>query len=337
MNRKGLNIAIATLMLLLAVAALALPAAATGEATITRTITPAEMSPGDTYNVTLTISYTTDEDSVAIHEAIPEDWNLSEVNSGRYGWNPSKQNYTFQDMGNTDLTGVTDTITYSVTVPEDEETGTYEYGSSYVAGGYVEENESYAWAVNTAGNGTVTIDATILSIYSTAMDNTNPGAPDPAIPANSTRFTTWASKVIDYSPSPQEIDGGFTNPNSSLGTPGGTYAVVCLGDLSQEMIDSGIAPGSVTLGFNVTIVNGDGHDFAVFENGFGTNDGIFGELGYVEVSTNGVTFARFPSVSLTSEATGGYGTFDSTDIYNLAGKHAAMWGTPFDLSDLARV
>ncbi|AKB30298.1 Chitin binding protein [Methanosarcina siciliae T4/M] len=325
-----------TVMLLLSIAMLAMPAVATGEATITRTITPSEVSDGDIYNVTLTVSFNTDNDSIVIHEALPADWNLTEVDSGRYIWNTSEEDYTFLDFyGTVNLTGVTDTITYSVTVPDGTVSGTYDYGPSYVAGESASEEE-FAWTVNTTGDDTVTINAVSLNIYSTAMENTNPGAPDPGIPANSTRFTTWASKAIDYSPSPQEIDGGFANPNASLGYPAGTYGVVCLGDLTQEMIDSGIDPGSIIVGFNVTIVNGDGHDFAVFENGFGTNDGIFGELGYVEVSTNGVTFARFPSISLTSEATGGYGTFDSTDIYNLAGKHAALWGTPFDLSDLAQ-
>jgi hypothetical protein len=58
----------------------------------------------------------------------------------------------------------------------------------------------------------------------------------------------------------------------------------------------------------------------------------------VEVSTNGDDFARFPSVSLTPGAVGGYGSNDASDIYNLVGKHANAygdsWGTPFDLNDL---
>ncbi len=66
---------------------------------------------------------------------------------------------------------------------------------------------------------------------------------------------------------------------------------------------------------------------------------ISGELGYVEVSTDGSHFARFASVSLTPAAVGPYGTFNSTDVYNLVGKHVNAfgdsWGTPFDLQTLA--
>ncbi len=50
-------------------------------------------------------------------------------------------------------------------------------------------------------------------------------------------------------------------------------------------------------------MNGAGWDLAVFENAstFFTSPFIFAELAYVEVSSNGTTFARFPSVSLNKE------------------------------------
>lgn len=106
-------------------------------------------------------------------------------------------------------------------------------------------------------------------------------------------------------------------------------------------------PGSITLGFEQAIANGRGADFAVFENGFTSNyttgagsieGGVFAELAYVEVSTDGVHFARFPSVSLTPYAVGMYGTIDPSNVFNLAGKSAnaygESWGTPFDLDTL---
>src|SRR5262249_31074103 len=73
---------------------------------------------------------------------------------------------------------------------------------------------------------------------------------------------------------------------------------------------------------------------AVFENGFA--DGFL-ELAFVEVSTNGADFARFPAVSLTPTATqiGSFGTLDATNLNNLAGKYRAGFGTPFDLSVVA--
>jgi hypothetical protein len=61
---------------------------------------------------------------------------------------------------------------------------------------------------------------------------------------------------------------------------------------------------------------------------------MFTELGYVEVSSNGIDFARFPAVSLTPEAVGSYGTIEISNVYNLAGKHPNGTGTPFDLLDI---
>ncbi|AKB51994.1 Chitin binding protein [Methanosarcina barkeri str. Wiesmoor] len=346
-----------TVMLLLSIAMLAMPAVATGEATITRTITPSEVSDGNTYNVTLTVSFNTDEDSIVIHEALPADWNLTEVDSGRYIWNTSEEDYTFLDFyGTVNLTGVTDTITYSVTVPDETVSGTYDYGPSYVAGESASEEE-FAWTVNTTGDDTVTVNGTILNIYSTALENTNPGAPDPGIPGFvgpngdgktdcgnvNPIFITWASTVVDYSPANQSIGPPFSDPSKALGpVTGDNFDIVSLGDLDQDQINAGELPGSVTLGFDLPIANGEGPDLAVFENGFivsGT-ESIFAELAYVEVSTDGIVFARFPSISLTSGQVGGYGSIDPTDVYNLVGKHVNAygdsWGTPFDLSNLAQ-
>lgn len=107
------------------------------------------------------------------------------------------------------------------------------------------------------------------------------------------------------------------------------------------------APGSITLGFDTAITNGTGADFAVFENAFTSNYNtsgggiagqVFAELAYVEVSTDGIHFARFLNVSLTDSAVGMYGNVDPSNIFNLAGKSAnaygESWGTPFDLDTL---
>lgn len=102
----------------------------------------------------------------------------------------------------------------------------------------------------------------------------------------------------------------------------GNLAVVSLGD-----------GGTATLSFDHPIVNGEGYDFAVFENSF--NDSFL-ELAFVEVSTDGENFVRFPSTSLTSSCAnvGGYGGIDATFIDNLAGKYRTGYGTPFDLEQL---
>lgn len=91
--------------------------------------------------------------------------------------------------------------------------------------------------------------------------------------------------------------------------------------------------GSAILTFSKTIKDEQGFDFAVFENSFSDD---FLELAFVEVSSDGVNYVRFPSSSLTQTTTqiDTYGLLDPTKLNNLAGKYRAKYGTPFDLSEL---
>lgn len=213
--------------------------------------------------------------------------------------------------------------------------------------------------------------------YSTALDNQNPVAPDAGVPGfvgpdgeGKARLATdydyetgeatyinarnyvnpifagWASGVVEYRPSTTRIDRQWTDPAKALGpVTGDNFDIVSLGDLTAAEIAAGASPGFITLSFAIGIGNGAGADFVVFENGFislggaGVAGQVFAELAFVEVSTDGVNFARFPSISLTADLVGAYGTVDPTDVYNLAGKHVNAygdsWGTPFDLNDLA--
>jgi autotransporter-associated beta strand protein len=101
--------------------------------------------------------------------------------------------------------------------------------------------------------------------------------------------------------------------------------------------------GTATLTFQQPIMHipgtsGDAaYDFAVFNNGFSVGSLEWSKPAFVEVSSDGVNFFRFPSVSLTQAATqvGSYGNLDPTNLYNLAGKDPIGWGTPFDLGELA--
>lgn len=91
--------------------------------------------------------------------------------------------------------------------------------------------------------------------------------------------------------------------------------------------------GFAICSFLYPISNGEGFDFAVFENGF---DDYFLELAFVEVSSDGLNYFRFPSHSLT-DAGQQCGTFDSLEAHklnNLAGKYKGGYGTPFDLEEL---
>jgi len=184
--------------------------------------------------------------------------------------------------------------------------------------------------------------------YSSAQANTTVGAIDPGIGAFITsggvetgtasgnsvnpRFVGWASGVVNYSPS-AGVSAGFQTPLNALGPVGASTTIVSLGDVSNPNASS--VPGQITLSFSSGIANGAGADFAVFENGFLSGGKLFAELAYVEVSSDGVDFARFASISLTPAAVGAFGTLDSSGVYGLAGKHAAFWGTPFDLATLA--
>ncbi len=98
--------------------------------------------------------------------------------------------------------------------------------------------------------------------------------------------------------------------------------------------------GMATLTFAQPIANGPGYDFAVFGNGFTvSNSASWIKPAFVEVSSDGVNFFAFPSVSLTPTATqvGSFGELNPTNLYDLAGKDPAGYGTPFDLSELANV
>jgi hypothetical protein len=154
-------------------------------------------------------------------------------------------------------------------------------------------------------------------------------------------FFGWADSVENYAPT-SEVIPTWRTPELTLGPVTGDYTdIAALGDRAGAG-----TPGSITLYFAQPIRDLSGADFAIFENSFYSAfstggagiGGLFGELAYVEVSTDGLTFVRFPSISLTPSAVGNFGTLDATNLHNLVGKHVnangASWGTPFDLADV---
>ncbi len=160
------------------------------------------------------------------------------------------------------------------------------------------------------------------------------------------QVNAWADALVNYSPAPgvvamDSFGGGPHNvPAKGLGAADGT--TVSLGDLDAIQIGSAIPVGQITLSFTQPIFNGPGADLAVFENAstFFTAPVIFGELAFVEVSSNGVDYARFPAVSLNTEADldapfgRDFAGVNTTNIHNLAGVHPTRTGTPFDLAEL---
>jgi len=142
-----------------------------------------------------------------------------------------------------------------------------------------------------------------------------------AVSKDDPELWAWAAGWTDYVPG-GEVSSTWQTPERALGKAAGdSYDVVSLGN-----------GGRVTLTFERPITNGAGWDFAVFENSFGDT---FLELAWVEVSSDGTHFTRFPNRSLTPGPVGSFGAVDPTDIDGLAGKYRQGWGTPFDLSDLA--
>jgi hypothetical protein len=147
-----------------------------------------------------------------------------------------------------------------------------------------------------------------------------------AIAHDSSCFKDWAVTCnlrLGYRDSTQP-DSGYVNVGtaaSALG-PAKENGVVSLGD-----------GGSATLTFQRPIENGPGWDFAVFENSFLDT---FLELAFVEVSTDGQRFVRFPAVSYsdTLVQTPAFGYTFPEKINNLAGKYRVGFGTPFDLEEL---
>ncbi|MBN1842207.1 MAG: PEP-CTERM sorting domain-containing protein [Deltaproteobacteria bacterium] len=141
-----------------------------------------------------------------------------------------------------------------------------------------------------------------------------------AIHMDDSALVAWATGWENYSPG-QEVDAAFQAPQLAVGQAvGNSFDIVSLG-----------RGGQITMTFDEPIQNGDGWDFAVFENSFSDS---FLELAHVEVSSNGVDFYRFDNDSLTPSPVSGFGAVDPTNIDGLAGKYKQGYGTPFDLEDV---
>lgn len=167
----------------------------------------------------------------------------------------------------------------------------------------------------------------MLAQFAPAQDQ--PGTT--AMHADSSAFIGWATGCI-ANPGPMNIanpdlgvaGAGYPQENA-IGAPEGTYGVACLGD-----------GGYATLTFASPICNREGPDFAVFENGFKSGSQWFLEIAFVEVSSDGEHFFRFPAVTYVQTETqlGGFATMDPAQIHNFAGKYGAFYGTPFDLDEV---
>ncbi len=155
-----------------------------------------------------------------------------------------------------------------------------------------------------------------------------------AISASSSVFVGWATQC--------NVQRGFMNiADTSLGYASSGDSSLAIGPADGYAVSLGDSGISVVT-FTHPIYNGGGPDFAVFENGFlnTSNDSqAFLELAFVEVSSDGVNYFRFPATSLTQFNTqlGNPDYVTASNLNNLAGKYIAMYGTPFDLDELSGI
>ena len=141
-----------------------------------------------------------------------------------------------------------------------------------------------------------------------------------AVAKDDPRIEGWAQAVESYSPD-GSVAQAWRNSSLTLGPAEGNVFEVC-----------SLGPGgTLTLSFGRTISNRLGPELAVFENGFSDS---FLEFAFVEVSSDGVHFVRFPNESLTPDPVGSFGIIDTTEVAGLAGKYRQGFGTPFDFSAL---
>jgi hypothetical protein len=150
---------------------------------------------------------------------------------------------------------------------------------------------------------------------------------------DSSAFKSWATGItthrgyIQISDTTKYHEGSnratFGANSNALGKPTGiTTDAISLGDGGWAIVT-----------FDAPISNGPSWDFAVFENGHSDN---YLELAFVEVSSDGLNYFRFPAHTEIPSDTqiDGFGTIDCRYINNFAGKYRVGYGTPFDLNEL---
>ncbi|QNR23677.1 T9SS type A sorting domain-containing protein [Croceimicrobium hydrocarbonivorans] len=147
-----------------------------------------------------------------------------------------------------------------------------------------------------------------------------------AIHKDSSLIASWAQSVL--------IQRGYLDiANKSLGLVSHGDSADALGHANGQVISLGDS-GMATYSISPAIVDGPGAEFAIFENSFSD---VFLEFAFVEVSSDGQNFERFPAQSLldTNLQTGAFGASDPTKVHNLAGKYRADFGLPFDLAEIS--
>jgi hypothetical protein len=193
--------------------------------------------------------------------------------------------------------------------------------------------DSLSFALSSTDNGLYGMNTPgyfVIDEFNAPLFSTLGGQPgSTAIAYNNSSIVNWAT-ACTVTRGPQDISSpasplaSYGRDTNAIGPATGT-TLVSLGD-----------GGNGVLTFAHPITNGTGADFAVFENGFTSGSLLFAELAFVEVSSDGTNFFRFPAVSNTNPTVQNNSTYsDPQLLYNLAGSAQVNYGTPFDLSELA--
>jgi hypothetical protein len=143
-----------------------------------------------------------------------------------------------------------------------------------------------------------------------------------AVDAADPRIVGWAVACLDLRPGAR-VDPAWLDPRLALGPAGlDPYDVLTLGE-----------GGEATFALPFAIADGPGAELAVFENAVPDD---FIELARIEVSTDGLHFAAFDTLSLTPDPVAAYDTMDARWVDGFAGPAPLGHGVPFDLARLHR-
>ncbi len=129
-------------------------------------------------------------------------------------------------------------------------------------------------------------------------------------------------------------EGGITSNKAWFGTPENAT-----GQANGQLVSFGDA-GYAIARFAYPVSNGPGADFAVFSNAMFSPSNqtakAFVELAFVEVSSDGINYERFPAISNMQYHTqiSSFQTVEWNLYENFAGIYPVFYGVPFDLDDI---
>ncbi|MBK7692231.1 MAG: T9SS type A sorting domain-containing protein [Bacteroidetes bacterium] len=156
-----------------------------------------------------------------------------------------------------------------------------------------------------------------------------------AIHKDSSIIVEWANECLIHR-------GWMDMADTTLGKASQGDSTKALGMADGDVVSLGDA-GEAILYFANPIIDGNGVDFAIFENGFLNpldSNLAYLELASVAVSNDGIQYYSFAATchNDTSAQLAGVGTYmDAQNISNLAGKYISYYGTPFDVNELSMI